>query len=315
MNGVFLFNKAKGISSFKALQEIKHKLKLSKNIKIGHAGTLDPISTGLLLVCIGSATKLSDYLMSSNKKYLAKAKLGSRTDTYDAEGAVVSNSSITPSDVEVLKVLSLYKGNILQFPPIYSAIKYNGKPLYKYARNNETVLLKERPINILELNFINYTYPYLEFDITCSKGTYIRSIIDDIGFKLKCFAYLEELQRLNIGSFSIDDSYKLEDLNENIKLFSVDEIILKLFPHYLIDKNLAFKIANGYKLEISDLKTIVSLNNEIPKEFALFVKIENALFLNSIVSITVNNFQDFILKETSEKIIDKIKVFNYNLWM
>jgi len=314
MDGVFLLDKDKGISSFKVLQELRSKLNLEKNVKIGHAGTLDPISTGLLIVCIGSATKLSAYLMNSNKKYLVQAKLGSRTDSYDAEGLVVSNSSKVPGIDEVLSVLSLYKGNILQFPPIYSAIKYKGKPLYKYARNNELVPIKERPINIVELNFINYNYPYLEFDITCSKGTYIRSLIDEIGIKLNSYAHMTNLCRLNIGSFSIEEALKVKNLNNNIKLYSIDEVILKTHPYYIIENSLAVKIANGYKLEIYDLKKILNLKEKIPKEFALFVELEKKLVLNSILSLTINNFEELIIKEATNKIIDKIKVFNYKIW-
>jgi tRNA pseudouridine55 synthase len=330
MDGILVYNKEKNISSFKAIQNLKNKLNLPKSTKIGHAGTLDPNSTGLLLVCIGNATKISNYLMNSKKKYLAKAILGIRKDTFDIEGTSILSSDIVPSKEDLLKVTSKYKGNILQVPPMYSAIKHKGKPLYEYARLGKNINLNKRNINIYEFKFIYYEYPYFEFSITCSKGTYIRSIVDEIGFELGSYAYLAELKREEIGFFNIKEAYSIDDIiNEKslnnlskdekaknkLKLYSIDEVILKLLPYYIIERNLALKIANGYKLNLLDLKNIINIYKEIPKEFALFVNIDNNLKLNSILTLNIKDIEDLFTITNDFKIVESTRVFNYKLWL
>ena len=182
-----------------------------KRIKVGHAGTLDPLATGLLIICIGRQTKQISIYQNLSKTYTGKFKLGETTPSYDAETEV--NKSFNYDHIKEKDIINLsqkFTGKLMQKPPIFSALKKNGKRMYEYARENKKIEIQEREINIYEFEIIKFTDPYIEFKITCSKGTYIRSIANDFGKKLNSGSYLYELRRINIGEFSILNALQIE---------------------------------------------------------------------------------------------------------
>tara|TARA_B100001175_G_scaffold58644_1_gene47389 strand:- start:445 stop:1134 length:690 start_codon:yes stop_codon:yes gene_type:complete len=182
-----------------------------KRIKVGHAGTLDPLATGLLIICIGKQTKQISIYQNLSKTYTGKFKLGETTPSYDAETEV--NKSFNYDHIKEKDIINLsqkFTGKLMQKPPIFSALKKNGKRMYEYARENKKIEIQEREINIYEFEIIKFTDPYIEFKITCSKGTYIRSIANDFGKKLNSGSYLSELRRINIGEFSVCNALKIE---------------------------------------------------------------------------------------------------------
>ena len=182
-----------------------------KRIKVGHAGTLDPLATGLLIICIGKQTKQISIYQNLSKTYTGKFKLGETTPSYDAETEV--NKSFNYEHIKEKDIINLsqkFTGKLMQKPPIFSALKKNGKRMYEYARENKKIEIQEREINIYEFEIIKFTDPYIEFKITCSKGTYIRSIANDFGKKLNSGSYLSELRRINIGEFSVLNALQIE---------------------------------------------------------------------------------------------------------
>lgn len=182
-----------------------------KRIKVGHAGTLDPLATGLLIICIGKQTKQISIYQNLSKTYTGKFKLGETTPSYDAETEV--NKSFNYDHIKEKDIINLsqkFTGKLMQKPPIFSALKKNGKRMYEYARENKKIEIQEREINIYEFEIIKFTNPYIEFKITCSKGTYIRSIANDFGKKLNSGSYLSELRRINIGEFSVLNALQIE---------------------------------------------------------------------------------------------------------
>ena len=182
-----------------------------KRIKVGHAGTLDPLATGLLIICIGKQTKQISIYQNLSKTYTGKFKLGETTPSYDAETEV--NKSFNYDHIKEKDIINLsqkFTGKLMQKPPIFSALKKNGKRMYEYARENKKIEIQEREINIYEFEIINFVDPYIEFKITCSKGTYIRSIANDFGKKLNSGSYLSELRRINIGEFSVLNALQIE---------------------------------------------------------------------------------------------------------
>ena len=209
-NGVLNINKPQGITSHDVVDIIR---KIFPNTKVGHTGTLDPLATGVLPICIGKATKLSDELLSDNKKYEVKILLGVETDTYDITGKIVFANTLNNDEIYIKERIKRFIGKSSQIPPIYSAIKIKGKKAYEYARNGESVKLKPRDIEIFGIDDIdvNKKKRQVSFIVSCSKGTYIRSLVHDIGVKLGCGATMIELKRLKAGNFDIDDSIDLYD--------------------------------------------------------------------------------------------------------
>lgn len=203
-------DKPRGITSHEAVTRVKRLFGIKK---AGHAGTLDPLATGVLLVCTGEATKISRFLMDLGKEYVATMKFGERTDTLDADGKVVETDegfSFGPREVE--EALSRFRGVIRQRPPMYSALKVGGKPLYKLARKGEEVERAEREVNIHSIEAEKFSPPFLRFRVSCSRGTYIRVLVDDIGRALGTVAHMTELRRTRIGGFGVEDSAGLEEL-------------------------------------------------------------------------------------------------------
>ena len=228
VHGVFLLDKPQGMSSNDILQKVK---RLFQANKAGHTGALDPLATGMLPICLGEATKFSQFLLDSDKRYQVTAKLGERTDTSDAEGQVVESRAVNVSETEILSALEQFRGDILQVPTMFSALKHNGKPLYEYARQGITVEREARPITIFELRFIEYTAPYLTLEVHCSKGTYIRTLVDDLGEVLGCGAHVTVLRRLAVANYPVEAMMSYEDLqnlSENQPLEVLDQHLLPL---------------------------------------------------------------------------------------
>ena len=228
IHGVFLLDKPQGMSSNDIMQKVK---RIFQANKAGHTGALDPLATGMLPICLGEATKFSQFLLDADKRYLVTAKLGERTDTSDAEGQIVEIRDVNVKTPEILTALEQFRGNILQVPTMFSALKYNGKPLYEYARQDITVEREARPITIFELNFIEYNAPYLTLEVHCSKGTYIRTLVDDLGEVLGCGAHVTMLRRTAVADYPTEkmlDWHALQSLAEPQDLSLLDALLLPI---------------------------------------------------------------------------------------
>lgn len=215
-----LIDKPREWTSFDVVAKVRNTLCKRygvRKFKVGHAGTLDPLATGLLIVCTGKGTKQIESFQSLEKGYDARIKLGAVTKTYDAEAdeeEIVDCAHITTENLQ--ESMQKFMGDIQQIPPIYSAIKVKGKALYKYARRGETVELKARPVTIMEFNLSNFANPFVDTHVQCSKGTYIRSLAHDLGQDLECGAYLSDLRRTAIGEYSITDALSLPTLIDKL---------------------------------------------------------------------------------------------------
>ena len=229
ISGIVVLDKANGLSSNAALQEVK---RLYEANKAGHAGSLDPLATGVLPVCLGEATKVSQFLLDSDKRYRARIKLGIRTDTGDSEGSIIErNEGISVSRKAIERALTKFKGEVEQVPPMHSAIKMNGVPLYKLARKGITVERESRLVTLYQICLVEFVHSELELEISCSKGTYIRTIADDLGQELGCGAHVIELRRTQAGVFTEKDSISSEELaleKENRGLDKIDQFLIPM---------------------------------------------------------------------------------------
>lgn len=209
VHGVLLLDKPQGASSNDVLQKVK---RLYNANRAGHTGALDPLATGMLPICLGEATKFSQYLLDSDKRYRVIARLGQRTDTSDADGTVVQERPLDFSAIELADALEQFRGESLQIPSMYSALKYQGRKLYEYAREGIEVPREARPIAVYELLFLRHEGNELELEIHCSKGTYIRTIIDDLGEILGCGAHVSYLRRLAVSRYPVERMVTLDHL-------------------------------------------------------------------------------------------------------
>lgn len=221
ISGILNVNKEVGISSNKCVSLVKKALDIKK---VGHTGTLDLEAYGVLPIVVGKATRVSDYLMDDKKEYITEAVFGKRTDTLDYSGEVLDTSDIVFDKDQLLEVMEGFKGEITQIPPMYSAIKVNGQKLYDLARKGVEIERKVRKVSIYEFEILEYEFPKAKFKITCSKGTYIRTLIDDLGEKLGSFAYVDSLCRSKVGDFYIEDSIK----SQNLLSMDKDQLLNKL---------------------------------------------------------------------------------------
>lgn len=252
-NGILNIDKPQGITSHDVVDIVR---KIFPGIKVGHTGTLDPIATGVLPICIGKATKLSDELLSENKVYKVKMLLGVETDTYDITGKIVFANTLNKDEIYIKERIKRFIGKSSQIPPIYSAIKIKGKKAYEYARNGENVSLKPREIEIFNIDDIdvNLRKRQVSFVVSCTKGTYIRSLVHDIGIKLGCGATMIELKRLKTGDFDINDSIdlyeflNLEYLDMLDKIVSIEELYKDSKKINLKDKDYD-KFLNGIAIK------------------------------------------------------------------
>lgn len=237
INGMILLDKEYGSSSNYNLQKLKKILKIKK---AGYAGTLDPIATGILPICIGKTTKITKYLIEKKKKYLVVAKLGENTNTFDKKGKILQTRKILFSNEKIKNIINNFHGEKIQTIPIYSAIKYKGKPLYYYARKNIKIPIIKKKIFIYKIKLLYHRNNTLKLNITCSKGTYIRSIINEIGEKLNCGAHVIFLRRLKIGIFNVKNTITLKNIKE---IFKSSKHIISINKR----KDLIFKILNKFK--------------------------------------------------------------------
>ena len=260
VNGIILLDKAKGESSNYALQRIK---RLFRAKKAGHTGSLDPLATGVLPLCLGEATKISQFLLDSDKRYIAKVKLGERTDSGDSEGVIIEVQRRIDVDYKTLvQTLTKFEGEIKQLPPMYSALKHQGVPLYKLARKGLSIERKLRSITIHKIVLKSFDNNIADIDVTCSKGTYIRTLADDLGQELGCGAHVIELRRLQAGTFSIDqcrNSNELEKIDESFGLSGLDKVLVPMdraveeLPEVVLADERARDLRNGQAVSFREL--------------------------------------------------------------
>lgn len=276
ISGVLLFNKPQILSSNIALQKVK---RLYNAKKAGHTGTLDPLATGLLPICFGEATKFSAFLLDADKEYIATIKLGETTTTYDSCGDILECRNVDVTKDDISNVIKTFLGEIVQIPPIYSALKVNGKRLYEYARSGEEVVIKSRQITIKELEILEFiAHDILKIRVLCSKGTYIRTLAHDIGIKLGCGAHLINLIRSKTSGFILDEKINMENLAEmpidflHKLLLPVDSLVSDLLRFDLTPADFSgikngqtlsavTNLANGIIISTSD---IISSSDVIP---------------------------------------------------
>ena len=269
MNGIIIINKHKGCTS----HDIVHSVKKIFNEKVGHTGTLDPMATGVLPLLIGKGTQCSKYLINHDKIYEVTLQLGQKTDTADSEGNIIEQKEILAESLKkekVLEVLRKTKGKQLQIPPIYSAIKVKGKKLYEYARKGENVEIKPREIEIYDIDLlkIDEANNQIQFKVKCSKGTYIRSLCEDIAKRLGTVGYMSELKRIQVGEFNIKDSITIKELQENKentdfvdeKIITIEEFFKDNKKIELNDRKLELFI-NGVQLTIENKDDIYRIYN------------------------------------------------------
>ena len=255
LDGVLLLDKPVGLSSNDALIRAK-RLYLAK--KAGHTGTLDPLASGLLPVCFGEATKFSQDLLEADKTYEATMRLGIRTTTGDAEGEAVETRDVVCDQAAVEGALAQFRGEIVQVPPMYSALKRDGKPLYEYARAGQTVEREGRQVTIHALELLACALPDVTFRVTCSKGTYVRTLAEDIGEALGCGAHLVMLRRTGVGALTLANSVTLDALSDALPdeldawLQPVDAL-LSTFPSVQLDAEATRRFLHGQRLRLADL--------------------------------------------------------------
>ncbi len=256
--------------------------------KVGHTGTLDPLATGVLLVCTDRDTKLVDILTSKTKEYIATMRLGIQTDTGDITGNIIKKASFRVNKEQIIQTLNSFLGQSTQTVPIYSAVKINGKKLYEYARNGKEVTLPTREITISNIELIDFHDNLIKFKVTVSKGTYIRSLIEDIGKKLETVATMEDLVRTKQGSYKIEDSYTLDDIkNDNYKSIPL-KTVLQDYPSYELNANEYFKVKNGSKMSLNlDDKIVTLLYNNKP--IALYKKENDIYRVYKMLEISTEN--------------------------
>jgi tRNA pseudouridine55 synthase len=250
IHGVLLLDKSAGMSSNDALIKVK---RLFNAQKAGHTGTLDPFATGLLPLCFGEATKFSQDLLDADKTYETMVHLGVTTTTGDTEGDVVQNRQADPTIEQIESVLAQLRGEIDQIPPMYSALKRDGKPLYEYARAGVTLEREARRVTIHELEMLDYCAPYLLLRVRCSKGTYIRVLGETIGEQLGCGAHLQSLRRTQVGRLKLEHAATLDALaqmpeEERIGSLAMIDALLSSFPRVLLPAELARRFMQGQRL-------------------------------------------------------------------
>jgi tRNA pseudouridine55 synthase len=257
VDGVLLIDKPVGLSSNDALTKAKRVVNAKK---AGHTGTLDPFATGLLPLCFGEATKFSQDLLEADKTYLATVHLGITTTTGDTEGEVLETRDVAVTAEQIDAALARFRGPILQVPPMYSALKRDGKALYEYAREGVTLEREARPVTIHELELIAYAAPFLTIRVKCSKGTYVRVLGEDIGANLGCGAHLSALRRVQVGSLTTANMVTLEELqaHENpLSLLAPVDALLSTFPRVDLTPELEKRFLNGQRLALGKEEVVV----------------------------------------------------------
>ena len=286
-NGILIVNKPSGITSRDVVNIVGKTLNTKK---VGHTGTLDPMATGVLVLCLGNALKVCELITANDKEYIAKVILGIETETLDTTSPIINTKKTNITKEKIEKVLNSFKGSYLQEVPKYSAVKINGKKLYEYAREGKEIELPKKMVTIYDIQLVSditYYNDTTSFYIktTVSKGTYIRSLIRDIGYKLNTCGCMDSLERTRQGIFNIDNSYTLEEIkNNNYKLLSIEESLPNI-PLVEVDNKTLFKIRNGVKLKkffagdmaiIKDKNKVVAIYKNDLNESKLFKMIDNS---------------------------------------
>ncbi len=247
LSGILNINKPRGLTSHDVVDKIRE---ISGVRKVGHAGTLDPIATGVLVICLGKATRLVNFIMQSPKTYRATLRLGISTNTHDAEGEIIREAPVNVSLEELKEALKSFVGSIEQIPPLFSAIKIAGKRLYELAREGKEVTPPPRKVEIYRLEVVEWNRPFLTIEVECSPGTYIRALARDLGEKLGCGAHVTELTRLRSGRFNLEDAVTLEEL-ERSKLkqhLLPPEVAVADLPAVILERGEEKRIRLGQKV-------------------------------------------------------------------
>ena len=293
LKGILNVNKEKGISSARVVSLVRRALNMKK---VGHTGTLDLEASGVLPIVIGKATRVSDYMMTKDKVYETELILGAKTDTLDAAGEIIEKSDKEVTREEFLQAMETFKGEIEQIPPMYSALKVNGKKLYDLAREGIEIERKKRKVNIYDIELLDFAFPKATIRVTCSKGTYIRTLVDDIGEKLGSLAYVNELARVRVGELDIKDSIKSQDLLE----ISKEDLIKKLYPidtalkdfdKIILDRKYLENLVNGQIVEVDKNygkiirvyagDDFIGLGNNFSQDGKNFLKMEKVFYERS----------------------------------
>jgi len=288
LNGILLVDKPAGITSAKVVARIK---KIFGARKVGHTGTLDPFATGIMVCCINRGTKLARFFLHGNKKYEAVLLLGIETDTQDSTGIVTDTcDNVLFSEIKLQSVFNQFKGTIEQIPPVYSALKCKGTPLYKLARRGNPVQKPARRITIFNIEILRINLPLIHFTVSCSAGTYIRTLCADIGKILGCGGHLKELRRIQSGGFSITEAVKLSEIENFALSAKISHRIISMsnalqdMPEHIADKDLAKKIMHGNIITKKDLRPVHTETSEG------FIKI-----------VDTNNHLIAVLKDTKKR--------------
>ena len=271
MDGIIVINKEKGCTS----HDIVYKVKKMFNTKVGHTGTLDPNATGVLPILLGKGTKISKYLIEHDKEYEVVLQLGVKTTTADEEGEIIEEKEVLKESLEQLeieRILKSFIGKIKQMPPKYSAIKVNGRKLYEYARKGQKVEIKPREVEIynIEITNIQKEKKQIEFKVSCSKGTYIRTLCEDIAEKMRTVGYMKELKRTKVGDFNIEQAITLGQLQEkeNIKIITIEEMF-KDKEEIILEDSKIILLLNGVKMNMKKPNGIYRIYNKQNKFIGL----------------------------------------------
>ncbi|MFU2074636.1 tRNA pseudouridine(55) synthase TruB [Gallibacterium anatis] len=295
LHGIILLDKPQGGSSNGVMQQVKRYFQANK---AGHTGALDPLATGMLPICFGEATKFSQHLLDADKCYLVTAKLGERTDTSDAEGEVIAVKSVNVDLAQIKAALPHFTGDLQQVPTMFSALKHQGKPLYEYARAGITVEREARPITIFSLEFIEYQAPYLTLSVHCSKGTYIRTLIDDLGEYLGCGAHVTMLRRTKVANYSYSAMVTMEQLGQLAQqqdFAALDALLLPMdtaiadLPQIMLSLEQAQKLIFGQriKFEPSPAAALYRIYDENSRFLGVAEVINSVLHPRRLVNQTV----------------------------
>lgn len=247
IEGVLCIDKPAGLTSHDVVARVRF---ISGIRRVGHTGTLDPLATGLLIVCLGRATRLAEFLTRQNKEYLATIRLGQETKTYDAEGMILAEKPVNVSEIQLLAALEQFKGKIKQIPPMYSAVKVGGQPLYRQARRGKVIERPAREVLIFELELLRWESPQAQIRLVCSSGTYVRAIAHDLGQTLGCGAYLKGLRRTAIGNHRVDTAVSLEDLQKQgwQEHLQPSDVAVSHLPEVVLSEEEAISLYHGQRV-------------------------------------------------------------------
>lgn len=265
ISGVLLLDKATGVSSNTALQQVRHLLKAQK---AGHTGVLDPLATGLLPICLGEATKFAQYLLDADKAYIATLKLGEKTTTGDSESEIISTTNHIPDEKSFQAACNAFLGEIEQTPPMYSALKFQGKALYEYARQGIEIERKKRKITIHKIDILAFNPPFAQIFVACSKGTYIRTLAEDIAAFSGCLTHLTALHRTETAGFLLENAITFNELqkldeNEQEKYILPVDCMLQHFPEIRLPENHILALQQGKSVQFE-------LNQDIINPFRVY---------------------------------------------